>query len=88
MEDFIAAGIEGDILAKLNIFRLALCVTCRSNISTGGGKAILINALKGNKKWTLDQYIRPSQPIPHLRSWENWQSSLKYTYNISIALIL
>ena len=54
MEDFITTGIEEQLLAELNRCRLALHAKCRSDISTGGGKAISLKAFKGKKKLTLD----------------------------------
>ena len=88
MEDFIADGIEGEPLSKINRCYLALQVTCRSNISTGNGKAIWFNAMKDKKNWKLDRYICPPQPSPHIKAWENWQASLKSTYNLSRTLAL
>ena len=52
MEDFIATGTQGDLPVKINRCRLALHATCRSDISTGEGKAISPNALKDKDNWT------------------------------------
>ena len=86
MEDFIEADIDGYILAELNRFRLTFRANCRSDISTGDGKDISLNTLKGKKNWTLEWYIWPPQPIPHLKSWENWRSDLTSTYNLLITI--
>ena len=43
MEDFIAAGMEVDILAELNRFGLFLHETCGSGISTDDGNDISLN---------------------------------------------
>ena len=88
MEDFIVAGIEGCLLAKLNIFRPDLHATCKSNISTGEVKAVLTNTLKDKKNWTLDQYIWPPQPSPHLKLWNNWKADLTPTYNLLGTIVL
>ena len=60
MEEFITAGIEGQLLAILNRCRLALNDTYRSNISTVDGKAISLNALKGKKLDTIPIYMTTS----------------------------
>ena len=86
MEDFIEADIDGYIMAELNRFRLTFRANCRSEISTGDGKDISLNTLKGKKNWTLEWYIWPPQPIPHLKSWENWRSDLTSTYNLLITI--
>ena len=67
VEYFIAAGIGGYLLSKLNMCHLALHASCRSNISIGDGKAISLNSLKYKKNYTLDQYLWIPQPIPHLK---------------------
>ena len=46
MEYFIAAGIEGEILAELNSCFQAIHTTCRSDTATGNRKAISANVWK------------------------------------------
>ena len=82
IKDFMAAGIEGYLLAELNMCHPALNATCRSDISTGDSKSISPNALKGKNNWTINRYTWPLQPSPHLKSWGNFQVGLTYTYNL------
>ena len=76
------ARIERELLAELNRCRFSLHDTFRSDISTGGGKTISLKAMKGNKNWTLDQYIWPPQTNLHLKAWGNFQASLTSTHNL------
>ena len=88
MEEFMAAGFEGEKLAELNLCLQDLCVTCWSDVSTGDGKAISANAWKCKKNWTIDCYLCPPQTGPHQKSRENWLADLMPTYKLSITLAI
>ena len=54
MENLMAMGTKGKILEEINICMKYLRVTCWSDISTGNGKKISVNAWKGKEKQNTD----------------------------------
>ena len=88
IEYFIRRGVKGEELSEINRYRIYLKATWLSDLGICDGKSISPTFWYWKPSLMKPQYKWPPQLRPHHRSWENWQTSLHTTYNLSRTLAL